>query len=76
MPAATQATIASKMMTERMEYTINSKADLMGRPVGTWQDEVGLVRKYGMKAVGFGEGCVTPLQRAAAAACCMSHTRQ
>eukprot|EP00775_Hariotina_reticulata_P007278 gene7278-7491_t len=50
------ATIASKMLKERMANTINSKADLMGRTVGTWPDEVGLVRKYGMKAVGFGEG--------------------
>jgi hypothetical protein len=41
------------MLSERMANRIISKADLMGRTVGCWTDEVAIVRKYGMKAVPF-----------------------
>ncbi|KAI8474114.1 MAG: hypothetical protein J3K34DRAFT_495859 [Monoraphidium minutum] len=46
------ATLASRLTQQRLANDINSKADLPGKPVQTWESYQGLLRKYSIDAAG------------------------
>lgn len=52
-PASSRGVTAAILTTQSLTEGINSRADLVGRAVGTWEEYVPKLRAEGLAAVGF-----------------------